>query len=97
MPFDDASGDRLRGWLGIGREAFYDPRCVAILPMGFCFPGTGASGDLPPRPECAPAWRAALLERLADIRMTLVIGRYAHPYRDFPSGGLPLPTITVCV
>lgn len=57
VPFDDASGDRLRDWLGVTREAFYDPKRIAILPMGFCFPGSGRSGDLPPRPECAPAWR----------------------------------------
>ena len=56
IPFNDASGDRLRSWLGISREVFYDAQQVAILPMGFCFPGTGKSGDLPPRPECAPTW-----------------------------------------
>lgn len=56
IPFNDASGDRLRSWLGISREVFYDAQQIAILPMGFCFPGTGKSGDLPPRPECAPAW-----------------------------------------
>jgi len=55
IPFDDASGDRLRQWLGVSRETFYDPERIAILPMGFCFPGSGKSGDLPPRPECAPA------------------------------------------
>lgn len=57
VPFDDASGDRLREWLGVSRETFYDAKQIAILPMGFCYPGTGKSGDLPPRPECAPAWR----------------------------------------
>jgi uracil-DNA glycosylase len=57
VPFDDASGSRLRDWLGVTREVFYDPKRIAILPMGFCFPGSGRSGDLPPRPECAPAWR----------------------------------------
>ena len=56
MPFADPSGDRLREWLGLSPEVFYDPRRVAILPMGFCYPGTGKSGDLPPRPECASAW-----------------------------------------
>jgi uracil-DNA glycosylase len=55
VPFNDASGERLRAWLGVSREVFYDEHQVAILPMGFCFPGTGKSGDLPPRPECAPA------------------------------------------
>lgn len=80
LPFNDPSGDRLRDWMGIGREVFYDARELAILPMGFCYPGTGRSGDLPPRPECAPAWRAALLARLPAIRLTLVIGQYAHAW-----------------
>jgi uracil-DNA glycosylase len=80
VPFNDASGDRLREWLGISREVFYDAKQVAILPMGFCFPGTGKSGDLPPRPECAPAWRAALLTRLKTLKLTLVIGQYAQNY-----------------
>ncbi|MFW2404240.1 MAG: uracil-DNA glycosylase family protein [Gammaproteobacteria bacterium] len=78
VPFDDPSGDRLRDWLGISREAFYDPAQVAILPMGFCFPGTGKSGDLPPRPECAEAWREQLLASLREVRLTLVIGQYAQ-------------------
>ncbi|MDY0746538.1 uracil-DNA glycosylase family protein [Paucibacter sp. R3-3] len=80
LPFNDASGDRLRGWLGLSRESFYDPELLAILPMGFCYPGKGKSGDLPPRPECAPRWRSALLERLTDIRLTLVVGQYALAY-----------------
>ena len=80
VPFDDASGDRLRAWLGIGREVFYDARQVAILPMGFCYPGTGKSGDLPPRPECAPAWRKSLLALLEQVRLTLLIGQYAQAY-----------------
>ena len=80
VPFDDASGNRLREWLGVTREAFYDPQQFAILPMGFCFPGTGKSGDLPPRPECEPAWRKQLLEQLHDLEMTLVLGRYAQDY-----------------
>ena len=80
VPFNDPSGDRLRQWMGITREEFYDDRKLAILPMGFCYPGTGKSGDLPPRPECAPAWRSALLERLPNIALTLVIGQYAHAW-----------------
>ena len=80
VPFDDASGNRLREWLGVTREAFYDPQQFAILPMGFCFPGTGKSGDLPPRPECEPAWRKQLLEQLHDVQMTLVLGKYAQDY-----------------
>ena len=77
VPFDDPSGDRLREWMGIDRKTFYDPEMVAILPMGLCFPGKGESGDLPPRKECAPAWRARLLSHLPAIELTLVIGRYA--------------------
>ncbi|MGJ5617864.1 uracil-DNA glycosylase family protein [Sulfitobacter sp. MF3-043] len=77
IPFDDPSGDRLRGWLGINRGTFYDASKIAILPMGFCFPGTGKGGDLPPRVECAPAWRDSILEILDGIELTLVIGRYA--------------------
>ena len=80
VPFDDASGNRLREWLGVTREAFYDPEKIAILPMGFCFPGSGKSGDLPPRPECAPAWRGRLLEQLGHLKITLVLGKYAQTY-----------------
>jgi len=80
IPFNDPSGDRLREWMGIDADVFYDPRKVAILPMGFCYPGTGESGDLPPRPECAPAWRQRLLSQLRHVEFTLVLGRYAHAY-----------------
>ena len=89
LPFNDASGDRLRDWLGISRATFYDARQVAIVPMGFCFPGTGKSGDLPPRPECAPAWRPPLLSHLQQLRLTLVIGRYALAYH-LPDAGASL-------
>lgn len=89
VPFDDASGERLRAWLGLSREVFYDARQLAIVPMGFCFPGTGKSGDLPPRPECAPAWRAALLSHLKRLQLTLVIGRYAQAYH-LPGEGASL-------
>jgi uracil-DNA glycosylase len=80
IPFEDASGDRLREWLDVTREVFYDPHRIAILPMGFCYPGTGKSGDLPPRPECAPAWREQLLAHLGKLELTLVIGQYAQAY-----------------
>ena len=80
VPFDDPSGNRLREWLGVTREVFYDPKQFAIVPMGFCFPGTGKSGDLPPRPECAPAWREQLLGRLRHLEITLVLGKYAQSY-----------------
>lgn len=77
VPFDDASGDRLRQWMGISRDRFYDPKLIAILPMGFCYPGTGSSGDLPPRRECAPQWRVRLLQAMPRVELTLVIGQYA--------------------
>jgi uracil-DNA glycosylase len=80
IPFDDASGERLRDWMGITREAFYDPKKVAILPMSFCFPGSGKSGDLVPRKECASAWRSEILKYLSQLEITLVIGRYAQMY-----------------
>ncbi|MGZ5781225.1 MAG: uracil-DNA glycosylase family protein, partial [Burkholderiaceae bacterium] len=83
IPFNDASGDRLRTWLGMSREIFYDATQVAILPMGFCFPGTGKSGDFPPRPECAATWRKQLLARLPKLKLTLAIGQYAQTYH-FP-------------
>lgn len=76
-PFDDASGDRLRAWLGVSRDTFYDPACFAIFPMGLCFPGKAASGDLPPRAECAPLWRRRALDALPNIRLTLAIGQHA--------------------
>jgi len=79
MPFTDASGDRLRDWLGVTPEEFYDRRNFAILPMGFCFPGQDAKGgDLPPRRECAPAWRAPLLSLMPRIELVLPIGLYAQ-------------------
>ncbi|MEO9467555.1 uracil-DNA glycosylase family protein [Parasphingorhabdus sp.] len=76
-PFDDPSGKRLRKWLGVTEEQFYDPDLFAIIPMGFCFPGTGKGGDLPPRPECAPQWRQPLLDRLPNLELTLILGQYA--------------------
>jgi uracil-DNA glycosylase len=80
VPFDDASGDRLREWMGVTREVFYDSRRIAILPMGLCFPGTGKSGDLPPRPECMLAWHDLLLGHLRHLEITLVVGQYAQTY-----------------
>ena len=77
VPFDDPSGDRLRDWMGVDRETFYDPSAIAILPMGLCYPGTGKGGDLPPRPLCAETWREKLLGKLAKVELTLVIGAYA--------------------
>jgi uracil-DNA glycosylase len=80
IPFNDPSGDRLRDWMGIDRAAFYDAAKIALLPMGFCYPGTGKSGDLAPRPECAEKWRKQLLDFLPDIQLTLVIGQYAQAW-----------------
>ena len=80
IPWDDASGERLRDWMGLDHDVFYDESRVAIMPMGFCYPGKGRSGDLPPRPECAPKWHSALLSCLPDIRLTLLIGQYAQRY-----------------
>jgi len=80
VPWNDASGDRLRGWMNLDRDAFYDRRNVAVAAMGFCFPGTVNGADLPPRPECAPLWRQRLLPSLREVRLTLLVGRYAHRY-----------------
>jgi uracil-DNA glycosylase len=79
IPWSDASGDRLRGWLKLDRAVFYDKARVAILPMGFCYPGVGDNGaDKPPRPECAPHWHERLLKHLPDLQLTLLVGQYAH-------------------
>jgi uracil-DNA glycosylase len=107
VPFDDPSGERLRDWMGVDRDTFYNPNLVAILPMGFCYPGKGKSGDLPPRPECADKWRAQLLAAMGSVRLTLVIGQYAMKWHlpnapkgvtktvktwgTFPETVLPLP------
>jgi uracil-DNA glycosylase len=80
IPFNDASGDRLRDWMGVSKNTFYNEKEIAILPMGLCYPGKGKSGDLPPRPECALAWRAQLLKQLPQLQLTLVIGKYAQDY-----------------
>lgn len=78
VPWDDPSGNRLRSWLNLSGEDFYDPTKVAILPMGFCYPGSAKSGDLPPRPECAPQWHNPLLEHLPADRLEVIIGTYAQ-------------------
>ncbi len=81
VPWTDPSGDRLREWMGLDREAFYDEARVAILPIGLCYPGAGPSGgDLPPRPECAPRWHGRLLEHLPSIAIMLLVGQYAQRY-----------------
>ena len=90
VPFDDASGDRRREWMGVDRKTFYDRKLVAILPMGFCYPGTGKSGDLPPRPECALAWRERLMAGLAEVQLTLVVGQYAKAWHLPQSAALSI-------
>jgi uracil-DNA glycosylase len=80
VPWDDASGKQLRTWLGIDASVFYDAKKVALMPMGFCYPGKGKSGDLPPRPECAPLWHEKVLSSLKDVRMILLIGQYAQQH-----------------
>jgi uracil-DNA glycosylase len=80
IPWNDPSGDLLRTWLGIDRGTFYDATRVAIIPAGFCYPGKGSSGDLPPRPECAPQWHPRLRALLPRVRMTLLVGQYAQAY-----------------
>lgn len=106
-PWNDPSGERLRSWLQVEPSQFYDPGLFAIMPMGFCYPGKGKSGDLPPRKECAPQWHAPLLEQLPNIGLTLLIGQYAQNYylkgdkrsltervrnwRDLPDNLLTLP------
>jgi len=80
IPFNDPSGDRLRQWMGIPKDVFYDEKQIAILPMGFCYPGTGKSGDLPPRQECAEKWRRQLIDSLPNIELVLAIGTYAQKW-----------------
>ena len=80
VPWDDASGRRLRQWLGIDTDAFYDESRVAIVPMGFCYPGKAGSGDAPPRPECRATWHPRLLSLLPKVELTLLIGQYAQAH-----------------
>ena len=107
VPFDDASGERLRLWMGIDRTTFYDPFQIAIVPMGFCYPGKGISGDLPPQKRCAGTWRQRLLDHLTEVKLNLVIGAYAQQWhlrqsdlnltqtvkqwREFGDNMMPLP------
>ncbi len=80
IPWDDASGERLRDWLQLDRDTFYDERRIAIVPMGLCYPGRGKSGDLPPRPECAATWHPRLLPLLTEVECVLLVGQYAQRY-----------------
>ena len=78
VPFSDPSGERLRSWMGVSDEEFYDPGRVAIVPMGLCYPGRTQSGDSPPRPECAPLWRSRIMAQLRELRLTLLVGSHAQ-------------------
>ena len=80
IPWDDRSGDRLRGWTGLSKDQMYDAARVALVPMGFCYPGKASGGDKPPRPECAPRWHQRVLDVLPDDRLTLLVGTYAQTY-----------------
>ena len=80
IPWDDKSGDRLRDWLGVSRSIFYNREIFALIPMGFCYPGKGKSGDLPPRPECAPKWHDLILRNISDKKLIILIGNYAQKY-----------------
>ena len=95
LPFNDASGDRLRAWLGVDRETFYDSSRFAIVPMGFCFPGYDARGsDLPPRRECAPTWRQHTIDAMPQVELVLAIGQYAQSWH---LGRLRGPSLTQTV
>jgi uracil-DNA glycosylase len=88
LPWNDRSGDVLRDWLQMSREDFYDETRMAIMPMGFCYPGVNPKGgDNPPRPECAPRWHDRLLAHLPNIRLTLLVGQYAHKHYLGPRNG----------
>ena len=107
IPWNDPSGERLRDWLQLERDAFYDASRIAIVPMGFCYPGKGKSGDLPPRKECAPLWHESLLQQMPALELILLVGSYAQQYylgpdretltarvrrwQDFAPRFLPLP------
>jgi uracil-DNA glycosylase family 4 len=80
IPWNDKSGDNLRNWLGIDKPTFYNANVIALMPMGFCYPGTGKTGDLPPRPECAPLWHDKLLALMPNAKLVLLIGQYAQNY-----------------
>ncbi|WP_369999334.1 uracil-DNA glycosylase family protein [Winogradskyella sp.] len=80
IPWDDQSGKKLREWLNVTNEQFYNTENFAIIPMGFCYPGKGKTGDLPPRPECAPQWHEPLLEKMSKVELIILIGTYAQNY-----------------
>lgn len=93
IPWDDPSGDRLRQWLSLDRSQFYDESLTALVPMGFCYPGSGKSGDAPPRPECAPLWHERLRAELTQVKLTLLIGRFAQNYYLSNAGGQSVTSV----
>lgn len=95
IPFDDPSGERLRNWMGISKSIFYDETKIAILPMGFCYPGQGSSGDLPPRQECAAKWREPILDAMPNIKLTLLIGKYAIDWHLKQKGNIRLTDVVI--
>jgi len=80
VPWEDKSGDNLRAWMHVDKLTFYSPEKIALVPMGFCYPGKGKSGDLPPRKECAPLWHSSLLKQMKQVKLILLIGKYAQDY-----------------
>lgn len=80
IPWNDKSGDNLRNWLDIDKATFYNADIIALMPIGFCYPGTGKTGDLPPRPECAPLWHGKLLALMSEVKLVLLVGQYAQNY-----------------
>lgn len=99
IPWNDPSGDRLRQWLQLEREQFYDESRIAIVPMGFCYPGRGKSGDLPPPPACAPLWHEKLLQHMPQLQLILLVGSYAQQYYQgqTPATAVPRETLTARV
>jgi len=93
IPWDDQSGDNLRSWLSVDRATFYNSRKFALIPMGFCYPGKGKSGDLPPRKECAPLWHEKIFGQMNDLVLTLLVGKYAQTY--YLTNAQPSLTATV--
>lgn len=94
IPWDDKSGDNLRQWMQMDKPTFYDPKQVALIPMAFCYPGRGKSGDLPPRKECAPLWHQQLLKHMNEVKLVILVGRYAQSYY---LGDQSKPTLTETV
>jgi uracil-DNA glycosylase len=80
IPWDDKSGDNLRNWLEVDKQTFYNPDIISLIPMGFCYPGTGKTGDMAPRPECAPLWHNRLFSKMPEVKLILLVGLFAQKY-----------------